>query len=108
MDLRLVTIDNTWDFTVVDGLPLTVVGQNELTQRALMASFIQPNTIPMLPSLGPHWTEYVTGAISLSEIDSQVRANVNLLMDGYSYVPYYSIKNGTITYSIANVNLSGA
>jgi hypothetical protein len=107
MDLQLITENNTWDFSVVDGLPVTVSGVNEKTQRALVASFLQPNTIPMLPAVGNPWTDYTTGKISLSEMDAKVRANINLFMDGYDYVPYYKIDKGVISYNVVNVSLSG-
>ena len=109
MDLRLVTIDNTWDFTVVDGLPLTVDGTNELIQRALTAAFLQKNTIPLLPEVGGEWTRYITGEISLPEMDAQVRANINLFMDRLDYVPFYNIDEttGRITFTVTNVQLAG-
>jgi len=107
MDLQLVTTDNIWDLIVVNGLPATLTGDNELTQRAMMAAFIQTNTIPLLEATGNNWTKYVTGEISLSEIDAQVRASVNLLMDRLDFVPFYNIKNNQVTFTISKIQLAG-
>ena len=107
MDLQLVTLENTWDIAVTAGIPATVTGDNELTQRAMVAAFIQKNTIPLLPDLGNDWTKYLTGEISLSEIDAQVRSSINLLMDRLDFVPFYSIDNNRAAFTISKVQLAG-
>lgn len=107
MDLLLVTENNLWDINVVDGLPLTLDGENENIQRAMIISFIQPNTIPLLPSVGNPWTDYLAGSISLTEMDSLVRKNINLYMNSLFYVPYYNIAGNKLTYNIAKVAMTG-
>ena len=108
MDLLLVTKDNIWDFEVHNGLPRTITNDNEKVQRAMIATFIQKDTLPLMPTAGLEWTKYLLGEISLSEIDAKARANINLYMESLMFVPYYKIVNGQLVYNITKVEIAGA
>lgn len=108
MDLLLVTKNNVWDLEVHNGIPRTLSGESLNVQRAMIASFIQTDTLPLMPTTGLPWTKYLLGEISLSEIDAQARANINLYMESLSFVPYYKIVKGQLTYNISKVELAGA
>ncbi len=108
MDLLLVIKDNVWDIEVNNGVVKTIDEDNENIQRAMIASFIQKNTLPLMPDTGLDWTKYLLGEISLSEIDAKARANINLYMESLMYVPYYKIVNGQLTYNITQVEITGA
>jgi hypothetical protein len=108
MDLQLVTENSTWDIDTSNGIPLTLDGDNENTQRAMIASFIQPNTIPLLPDKGNPWTDYMSGSISLTEIDAAVRKNINLYMESLFFVPFYNVSGNKLTYNISKVTMTGA
>lgn len=108
MDLLIVTKDNVWDLEVHRGLPRTLEGNNLNIQRAMIASFIQTDSLPLMPTAGLPWTKYLLGEISLSEMDAQARANINLYMESLAFVPYYNIDKGLLTYSISRVEIAGA
>ena len=108
MDLLLVTKNDVWDLEVHNGLPRTISGDNQKTQSAMLASFIQKDTLPLMPDTGLEWTRYLLGEIPLSEIDAKARANINLYMESLAYVPYYKIVNGMLTYNITKVEIAGA
>ena len=108
MDLLLATKDNVWDLEVHKGLPRTISGDSLNIQKAMIASFIQTDTLPLMPSTGLPWSKYLLGEISLSEIDAQARANINLYMESFAFVPYYKIVNGQLIYNITKVEIAGA
>lgn len=108
MDLLLVTKDNVWDIEVHNGMPRIINVDNEKIQRAMLASFIQKDTLPLMADTGLEWTKYLLGEISLSEIDAKARANINLYMESLMYVPYYKIVNGQLVYNITRVEIAGA
>ena len=108
MGLRIVTKDNVWDLEVHNGLPSVLNGDNQNIQRAMIASFIQTDTLPLMPSTGLPWTKYLLGEISLSEIDALARASINLYMESLAFVPYYGTKGNQLTYSISRVEIAGA
>lgn len=108
MDLLLVTKDNVWDLEVHNGLPKTLSGSSLDIQRAMIASFIQKDTLPLMPTTGLPWTKYLLGEISLSEMDALARANINLYMESLAFVPYYKIVNGQLVYNITKVEIAGA
>lgn len=108
MDLLIVTKDNIWDLEVHSGLPKTISGDNQKIQSAMMASFIQTDTLPLMPDTGINWPKYITNEVSLSEIDAKARASINLYMETLAFVPYYKIVNGQLIYNISKIELSGA
>lgn len=108
MDLLIVTKDNVWDLEVHRGLPRTLSGDNLNIQRAMIASFIQTDSLPLMPTTGLPWTKYLLGEISLSEIDAQARASINLFMESLAFVPYYKIDKSQLTYNISKVEIAGA
>jgi len=108
MDLLLVTKDNIWDIEVHNGSPRVISDDNEKVQRAMIASFIQKDTLPLMPNTGLDWSKYLTGEMSLSEIDAKARANINLYMESLMYVPYYKVVNGQLIYNITKVEINGA
>lgn len=108
MDLLLVTKNNIWDIEVHNGNPRVISDDNEKVQRAMIASFIQKDTLPLMPNTGLDWSKYLTGEMSLSEIDAKARANINLYMESLMYVPYYKVVNGQLIYNITKVEINGA
>lgn len=108
MDLLLATKDSVWDLEVHNGLARTLSGDSLNIQRAMIASFIQTDTLPLMPSTGLPWAKYLLGEISLAEIDAQARANINLYMESLAFVPYYKIVNGQLIYNITKVEIAGA
>lgn len=108
MDLLLVTNNNIWDIEVHNGMPKVIKGNSESIQRAMIASFIQKDTLPLMPSVGIDWSKYLIGEISLSEVDAKARENINLYMESLMFVPYYKIVNGQLIYNITKVQIDGA
>ena len=108
MDLLIVTKDNVWDIEVHSGQPRTISGDNQKIQSAMMASFIQTDTLPLMPEIGINWTKYLLGETSLSEIDAKARSNITLYMETLGFVPYYKVVNGQLIYNISKVEISGA
>ena len=107
MDLLVVAKNNVWDLSVSNGLPKTVTGENQNIQSAMIASFVQKDTLPLMPEVGLDWAKYLLGEISIAEIDAKARANIALYMNTLSYVPYYKVVNNQLIYNITKVEIAG-
>ena len=111
MDLKIITptssVNNfNWDIEVADGIPSTVTDTTEVQQEANLAAYIQTNTIPLMEDKGNDWTAFLFKELSLSQIDSQVRENINTYSDSMSYVPVYGIKDKELVVNVSQIAIN--
>lgn len=89
------------DFEVTGKGELSVLsGEAEVSQRAVVASFLQKGTIPQLPNTGVEWAEMLVGQVSPAEVNSQIMKQIHECADTYSYLPKYSSLDNRIVVSI--------
>lgn len=111
MDLKIITSTSSvnnfnWDIEVADGIPSTVTDTTEVQQEANLAAYIQTNTIPLMEDKGNDWTAFLFKELSLSQIDSQVRENINTYSDSMSYVPVYGIKDKELVVNVSQIAIN--
>ena len=93
-------LPSAWDITLSGGLSFALFGKDETAQKAVIAAFLQTNTIPGLPEAGVNWTKYLTEDMNPRELDAEIRGNINLFTGTTKFVPYYYIKNSSLQVSI--------
>lgn len=92
-----------WDIDVNDGIPEVVPEGGEEGQEAAIISYLETNTIPLMPERGVNWAGYLNKQLSLAEIDTQVRDNLKTYLDTVLFSPVYSAKNGKLTVNLAKI-----
>lgn len=89
------------DFEITGKGELSLLfGDEEIHQRALVASFTQKGSIPQLPQTGVEWAEMMTAEALPSEVNSQIIQQIHECADTYSYNPRYSAINGELIVTI--------
>ena len=111
MDLKIITptssVNNfNWDIEVADGIPSTVTDTTEVQQEANLSAYLQTNTVPLMEDRGNDWTAFLFKELSLSQIDSQVRENINMYSDSMSYVPVYGIKDKELVVNVSQIAIN--
>ena len=90
------------DFEVTGKGELSLLfGENEIRQRALVASFTQKGSIPQLPNTGVEWAEMITSSVPPAEVNSQIIKQIHECAETYSYSPKYSTLNGELIVTIS-------
>lgn len=88
-----------WDLKVESGIVPVLTDDKEDIQGAILACFIEKNTVPELPDVGVEWTGYLTGAISFGELDSQIRQSLsNAEKDEFR--PEYQLEDDRLTLTV--------
>ena len=109
MELLLVSSEDAaqdrwnWDIDVNDGLPVLVPEGGEEGQEAAVVSYLETNTIPLMPERGVNWPGYLNKQLGLAEIDTQVRENIKTYLDTVLYSPVYAANDGKLTVNLAKV-----
>lgn len=67
----------TWDYVVVDGIVPMIFDAEEQQQQAVVASYLQLNTIPQLKTIGVDWVGFLTKKINFGELNSQIRNSLD-------------------------------
>lgn len=88
-----------WDVDVKNGIVPIIKDEDEEMQTATLAAFLVRGTIPLLPEAGTPWTEYLTGAITFGEMDSELRQAITNAGQP-AYYPEYDITNEKMTVKI--------
>jgi hypothetical protein len=91
----------TWDYQVTNGIVPIIDGVGGDQQAAMFAAFIQTGTIPQIPESGTPWVEFFTGTVSFSQIDNQIKSNLNAL-GLISYYPQYDFVNGNLVAKVVS------
>ena len=92
-----------WDIDVEDGMPLTVPEGSEEDQEASIITYLETNTIPLMPERGINWTGYLNKRSSLAEIDTQIRENIKTYLDTVLFSPVYSTNQGKLEVHLAKI-----
>ena len=109
MELLLVSSEDAaedrwnWDIDVNDGMPDVVPEDGEEGQEAAVVSYLETNTIPLMPERGVNWPGYLNKQLSLAEVDTQVRDNLKTYLDTVLFSPVYSAKNGKLVVNLAKI-----
>ena len=109
MELLLISSEDAsedqwnWDIDVEDGMPAVVPEGSEESQEASVVSYLETNTIPLMPERGVDWVGYLNKQKSLAEIDTQVRENLKTYLDTVLYSPVYSTAEGKLSINLAKV-----
>lgn len=97
----------SWDISLKAGFSTSLSGKTEEQQVAAIASFIQLGTIPGLEETGVNWVGLLTQQVDARQIDAEVRNNISIFTGAGHFIPFYNIKNGTLTLSIQEGDLNG-
>jgi hypothetical protein len=90
---------NVWDIDIDKNIAPIISGEQENSQMASLACFLEKGTIKQLPEIGVEWSKYLTGQKSFGEIDAQIR--ISLLNAGLeTYRPDYQIVGDKLTLNI--------
>lgn len=89
-----------WDIDVNDGMPEVVPEVAEEDQEASVVTYLEKDTIPLMPERGVDWPGYLSKKLSLAEVDTQIRENLKTYLDTVVFAPAYSADEGQL-----NVNL---
>jgi hypothetical protein len=92
-----------WDIDETDGIALSVPEVAEEDQEANITAYLEKDTIPLMPERGIDWPKYLNKQVSLSEIDTQVRANLKTYLDTVLYTPVYSAVDGKLAVKMAKI-----
>lgn len=88
-----------WDLKVESGIVPILTDDKEDIQGAILACFIEKNTVPELPDVGVEWTGYLTGEISFGELDAQIRQSLsNAEKDEFR--PEYQLEDDRLTLTV--------
>ena len=90
-----------WDIDVNDGMPEVVPEGAEEDQEASVVTYLEKDTIPLMPERGVDWPGYLSKKLSLAEVDTQIRENLKTYLDTVVFAPVYSADKGQL-----NVNLT--
>lgn len=88
------------DLALANGFPTVLSNEKEIAQRATLCSVIQKNSIPQLSDVGVRWTEALTGNVSVSDIDSDIRNMIEKVAGTKNYYPYYTVTKNRIDVDI--------
>ncbi len=109
MELLLISSEDpssqqwNWDIDVNDGMPAVVPEGGEEGQEAAVVSYLETNTIPLMPERGVNWPGYLNKQLSLAEVDTQVRENLKTYLSTVLYTPVYDTKEGKLTVNLAKI-----
>lgn len=92
-----------WDIDVIDGIAKTVPEGAEEDQEAVVAAYLEKNSIPLMEERGVDWQGYLTKRVSLAEIDTQVRENLKTYLDSLIYSPVFSARDGKLMVNMAKI-----
>lgn len=109
MELLLISSEDAsedswnWDIDVEDGIAKAVPEGAEQDQEASVITYLETNTIPLMPDRGIDWAGYLSKQKSLAEIDTKVRENLKTYLDTVLYSPIYSSKDGKLAVNLSKV-----
>ena len=92
-----------WDIDEEDGIAVSVPEGAEEDQEASVVSYLEKDTIPLMPERGVDWPKYLNKQVSLAEIDTQVRANLKTYLDTVLYSPVYAAVKGKLVVNMAKI-----
>ena len=92
-----------WDIDEADGIALSVPEGAEEDQEANVTAYLEKDTIPLMPERGIDWPKYLNKQVSLSEIDTQIRANLKTYLDTVLYAPVYSAAGDKLAVNMAKI-----
>lgn len=103
MDILMDSVEtpagNVWDIDVEGSIVPIISGEQENTQMASLACFLEKGTIKQLPEMGVEWSKYLTGQATFGEIDAQIR--ISLRNAGLeTYRPDYKVIGDKLTLTI--------
>jgi hypothetical protein len=109
MELLLISSEDAetdrwnWDIDVNDGMPEVVPEGGEEGQEAAVVSYLETNTIPLMPERGVNWPGYLGKQLSLAEVDTQVRENLKTYLNTVLFSPVYSTNEGKLVVNLAKI-----
>ena len=109
MELLLVSSEDpaeerwNWDIDVNDGIPAVVPDGGEEGQEASVISYLETNTIPLMPEKGVDWPGYLSKKLSLAEIDTKIRENLKTYLNTVLFSPVYSTDKGKLVVNLAKI-----
>lgn len=112
MELKLFSTDNAavenynWDIDVVDGLPVLLDEESEIDQIATVAAYLGKGTVPLMEEKGNDWAGYLLSEKTLTQLDSEVRDNINTYTDQADHVPMYYVEDEKLKVTIGRVNIN--
>lgn len=112
MELKLFSTDNAavdnynWDIDVVDGLPVLLDEESEIDQIATVAAYLGKGTVPLMEEKGNDWAGYLLSEKTLTQLDSEVRGNINTYTDQADHVPMYYVEDEQLKVTIGRVNIN--
>lgn len=92
-----------WDIDVEDGIAVCVPEGAEEDQEASVVTYLEKDTIPLMPERGVDWPGYLSKRFSLAEIDTQIRENLKTYLDTVLFSPVYSAQDGKLSVSLTKV-----
>ena len=109
MELLLISSEDAeterwnWDIDVDNGLPVVVPDGGEEGQEAAVVSYLETNTIPLMPEKGVDWAGYLGKKLSLAEVDTQVRENLKSYLNSVLFSPVYTTKAGKLVVNLTKI-----
>lgn len=109
MELLLVSSEDpaaqrwNWDIDVVDGIAAVVPENAEADQEASVITYLETDTIPLMPERGVNWSGFLGKRFSLSEIDTRIRENLKTYLNTVLYSPMYSVKNEKLEVNLTKI-----
>ena len=110
MELLLVSSEDAaterwnWDIGVdADGMAAVVPEGAEEDQEASVVSYLETNTIPLMPERGVDWPGYLSKQYSLAEIDTQIRENLKTYLNTVLFSPVYYTDKGKLLVNLAKI-----
>lgn len=112
MELLLIASENAeedgwnWDIDVNDGAPDVVPEGGEEGQEAAIVTYLETNTIPLMPEKGINWAGYLNKQLSLAEIDTDIRENLKTFLNTVLFSPVYSVSNGKLSVNLTKITIN--
>ena len=112
MELKLFSSENpeaenyNWDIDVEDGMPVLLDENSETDQIATVSAYLALGSVPLMEDKGNDWAGYLMSRKTLTQLDSQIRKNINTYTEAANYAPVYRIENERLIVNIANVQIN--
>lgn len=92
-----------WDIDEENGIAKVVPEEAEESQEASVVTYLETNTIPLMPEKGVDWPGYLGKQFSLAEIDTQIRENLKAYLDTVLFSPVYATNKGKLEVHLAKI-----
>lgn len=80
--------------------------QTEMQQCATLAAHTEVYAIPLLPNVGNDWQGFLTRQKTVTELDAEIRQNIQVFTDNGAFLPYYTRKDGTLNVTVQPIQLA--